>query len=186
MNRHCSFFRRMTLAVSLLAVLTGSALAKSGDSYTMNINITGSVRVNDRCTFNQGGAVNVDFGQVGFKPGGAGNVLDPVPGDKPIASAMTCSGSTAGAQMSLTPAGTTLTATDGHKVLAVSINKAASTSLGIELLVDKKPWDAGRPFPVDMKKPPVLEARLVQPGNGKDFTSGATFTAGATLVMTLN
>jgi len=175
----------LTLLISLLLV-SGAQADRKGDSEKITFTGKLMLTVQDGCTFNQGGTVNVDFGQVGFKPGGGGNVLDPVPGDKPIASAMHCTGSTTGAHMSLMPSGTALIAADGHKVLGVYVNNVQLTSLGIELLVDKKPWDAGTPFPVDMKMPPVLEARLVQPGNGKDFTSGATFTAGATLVMTLN
>lgn len=68
----------------------------------------------------------------------------------------------------------------------MNADSSQSRSLGIRLQVNDIPQDTGKWFDVDMTKPPVLKAELIQTGDGSDFVSGSTFTANATLTMAFN
>lgn len=177
------------LAVMLLS-LSSSGQAKglgdSGDQFTMNIHISGTVVANGTCTFVEKGTVAVDFGDVEYSSGGD-NVLE---GSyvKNLESGMDCSGDVDGkAQMKLdTTTGTDITY-NNQKLLPVTYSDGSkSTSLGIRLLADGAVKNVGEWFDVDLTSPPKLEAELVQTGDGKDFTSGREFSESATLVMAFN
>lgn len=174
----------------LAALPTGSVHANprdAGDQYTMNINITGNVVVNGSCTFNQSGTVGVGFGDVKYSTLNGKNTLVGTY-IQPLASSMTCSGNTEGkTQMKFdSTIGSTVNYQGLSLLPVMNADSSQSRSLGIRLQVNDIPQDTGKWFDVDMTKPPVLKAELIQTGDGSDFVSGSTFTANATLTMAFN
>lgn len=183
-KRQFSLLAVMLLSLSPLGQAKG--LGDSGDQFTMNIHISGTVIATGTCTFVEKGTVAVEFGDVEYSTG-ADNVLE---GSyvKTLETGMNCSGDVEGkAQMKLdTTTGTDITY-NNQKLLPVTYSEGSiSASLGIRLLADGAVKNAGEWFDVDLNSPPKLEAELVQTGDGKDFTSGREFSESATLVMAFN
>lgn len=173
---------RAAFLLMFLAALPFPSQADSGDQVSMDINISGTVVANGSCTFNQGGTLNVDFGNVKLKSTGTGTAeLD---GDylKPLTSSFFCSGDTAGVlQMIFTSASATYETYNGIKVLGTS-----QEVVGIQLLVNSVPQTMGTWFTVNQASPPTLQAQLVQLTNTTDVVSGDLFTASGTLTMAFN
>ncbi|MGZ7265370.1 hypothetical protein ACXWP3_09680, partial [Streptococcus pyogenes] len=65
-------------------------------------------------------------------------------------------------------------------------NGAVSNDLAIRLRVNSTEQNIDEAFTVDVAQPqgPKLEVELVQIGNGKSFSTGATFSGAATLTFT--
>lgn len=178
------------LLLALVLLNTLPAQAKSargtGDEYSMNINISGTVVVTGSCTFVKGGPLDVPFGDVMYSSA-TGSVAIEGSYKQPLPSQMSCSGDTGGkAQMKLTTTVGSDVSYSGVTLLPVMFSGIQSKSLGIRLLADGTAQSTGKWFDVDMAKPPTLVAELVQTGDGRDFTSGADFTASATLTMAFN
>lgn len=158
--------------------------AKTGDTSSTNISISGTIVANGTCSFNQDGTVQVDFGEVKLKSSGSNTVqLD---GDylKPLTSGFACTGDSAGLlQMSFTSASGSYENYQGTAVLGVD-----KGIVGIELLVNGAAQNMGSWFTVDQNNPPTLEAKLVQVSdtNSNNVTSGALFTASGTLKLAFN
>lgn len=175
------------LIVFMMATLfvTGPSQAArrdAGDQVRMKINITGSIIATGKCTFNQGGVLSVDFGDIRFSTTGnelASTYL------KPLISDMTCSGDTGGtATMALSSKEGDWQDYNGHKLLNVGIEGGTATSgLGIMLKVDGQTQDVNTPFAVDVDRFPTLEAELLQTDVSQILVSGNKITSSATLTM---
>lgn len=168
------------------AVAEANVLGDSGDEFTMDIHISGTVVAIGACTFTQKGPVAVNFGDVEYSTAGGAHLNGSYV--KTLDSGMTCSGDSAGhAQMKVdTAAGTDITY-NGQTLLPVNYTDGTtSPSLGIGLTVNGIAQNVGEWFDVDMTRPPALEARLIQVGDGKDFVSGLEFSESATLIMAFN
>lgn len=173
-------------ALWMLMLLAAEAGAASGDSVSMNINITAMVMASGACTFNQGGSVTVPFGDVRYTTLSGSNQLNGSYRQK-LVSAMSCSGDTSGnAQMKLDTLTGSTVSYQGAALLPVMQSSVQSPSLAIRLRVNSTIQNVGQWFRVDLQNPPALEAELVQTGSGADFVSGATFAAAATLTMAFN
>lgn len=170
----------------LLGLLVSSAAVRASEVIKMDIAISGTVIANGSCSFTQKGPVAVSFGDVEYTTVKS-NVLN---GSyiKTLESGMSCSGDVEGkAQMKLdTATGKDITY-NGQTLLPVTYTDGTnSESLGIRLLVDGVVKNAGEWFDVNLTSPPVLEAELVQTGDGKEFVSGREFSESATLIMAFN
>lgn len=157
-------------------------LGDQGDQFSMDINMSGTVVANGSCTFNQGGTVDVDFGDVKYRSTADGDVLDEEY-SKVLVSDMTCSGDTEGTSI-MTLDGGTYTHYNGHTVLSVKAGGKVS-DLVIELEVDGAVKDIGSAFTVDLQKPPVLVAKLIKIGNDS-LPNDVTLNSSATLTMAFN
>ncbi|WP_449567273.1 fimbrial protein [Lelliottia nimipressuralis] len=148
----------------------------------MNINITGTVTATGNCTFNQGGTVEVDFGEVRFS-----SVTNALEGtySQPLVSGMTCTGDVVGMTMVFNSMNSsTSILPDGHKGLTVGLDGSTSSSgLGIAFKVNGQVQDVGTTLAVDISDPPNLEAELVQTDIEKLLSSGQKISSSATLTM---
>jgi hypothetical protein len=159
--------------------------AYAGDNIEMKINISGSIIVTGKCTFDEGRDLLIDFGKIRFNP--ANNLLiDKY--TKLIANSMTCSGDVSGtAKMMLSSKDGSFLDYNGRKILGVGIVGGGSNSgLGIALKVNDQIQDINIPFAVDLMAVPVMEAELVQVDISKRLVSDNTITSSATLVMTFD
>lgn len=170
--------------LSLLLLTPTASQANKGDTYSLNINIDGTLVANGSCQFSQGDSLTVAFGDVKLLPEGTDTfTLD---GDyrKPIASGYTCTGDTAGLlQMEL------ISTTDSYVTYSgIKMIKTGKGLLGIELFVNGVAQSMATWFTVDQSNPPSLEAQLVQISTTSDkpVTNGDTFTAAATLKLSFN
>lgn len=112
------------------------------------------------CTINDGGMVDVDFGErVGINKVNGVNYL------KPVDYRITCESGATGLEMTLTLSGTET----GYDKAAVQTDMA---DLGIKVLQNGAPFTLNTPLSIDPQNPPVLEAVPVK-------TPGATLTEGA-------
>lgn len=155
----------------------------SGTTFSLNINISGTVIASGSCTFDQQGTSEVDFGDVKYINTTTGNTLK---GSylKNLTSGMTCTGDTEGtAVMTLSAMDQKSVAYNGHKLLTTSVNGVASTDLAIQLQVNGVAQDINSAFTVDMENPPVLAAELIQVGDGSGLINDADISASATLTM---
>lgn len=160
------------------------AAAEAGDQASMNINIKGTVTANGSCEFNQGGSLQVDFGQVRLKATGATTVQLDGSYEQPLAASFTCSGDSAGLmQMKFTSSSGSYETYNGTKVLGTD-----KGIVGIELMVNGAAQTMDAWFSIDQKNPPALRAKLVQVSteNSKNVVSGDVFTASGSLVMAFN
>lgn len=165
-------------------VLNPLALANTGDQYSLNINISGTLVANGSCTFNQGGTLNVDFGPVKLKNLGNNTVQLDGNYQRSLASDFSCSGDTAGLlQMQFTSASGSYGTYNGKQVLET--NKGI---VAIQLLVNGAAQSMGQWFNVDQASAPSLQAQLVQisTSNSSNVASGDTFSASGTLTMAFN
>ncbi|MCK6933105.1 fimbrial protein [Enterobacter roggenkampii] len=158
--------------------------ADTGDRYTLDINISGTVVANGSCSFNQGGTLNINFGTVKLE--NTGNSTVQLEGDyqRELASDFFCSGDTAGLlQMQFSSADGQYETYNGTKVLNTSRGIVA-----IQLLVNGAPQNMGTWFDVDPASTQNLHAQLVQisTANTTGVTSGDTFTASGTLTLAFN
>ncbi len=178
---------RKLLVAALLLVPCGiirEAAANTGDQSSMNISITGTVTANGSCEFNQGGSLQVDFGQVRLKTTGATTVQLDGSYEQPLAASFTCSGDSAGLlQMKFTSSSGSYETYNGTKVLGTD-----KGIVGIELMVNGTAQTMDDWFSIDQKNPPALRAKLVQVSteNSKNVVSGDIFTASGSLVMAFN
>jgi len=179
--------RRLAWVATTILALSGIAQtvrADTGDVDTMDISISGTIVANGACTFNQGGTLQIDFGEVKLKPMGDNTVqLD---GDylKPLTTDFSCSGDSAGLlQMSFTSASGSYETFEGTEVLG-----ADKGIVGIELLVNGTAQSMGTWFNVDSNNPPSLQAKLVQVSstNSQNVVNGDVFTASGTLKLAFN
>lgn len=177
----------LTVMAGVLVVLNMPVQSNTGDRFTMKINITGTVVVTGSCTFNQGGTLTIDFGTVQYETVAGSNTLKDA-GRQALASSMTCTGNTEGSAIMTLMSGSSSVDFQGNKLLPVNYDNGGvqSKDLAIRLLVNSRVQDVNTAFAVDMNTPPVLEAELVQTGNGSSFVSGASFSANATLIMAFN
>lgn len=160
------------------------ASANSGDQYSMNINISGTITANGSCKFNQSGAQQVDFGQVRLQATSATGIQLDGNYQKPIASSFTCSGDSAGLlQMKFISTSGNYATYQGTKVLGTD-----KGIVGIELMVNGSTQTMDSWFTIDQNIPPNLEAKLVQisTDNTQNVVSGDIFTASGSLVMAFN
>ncbi|EOU9537986.1 fimbrial protein [Cronobacter dublinensis] len=160
------------------------ALANSGDQYSMNMNISGTITSNGSCKFDQSGAQQVDFGQVRLQATSATGVQLDGNYQKPIASSYTCSGDSAGLlQMKFVSTSGSYATYQGTKVLGTD-----KGIVGIELIVNGSAQTMDSWFTIDQNSPPDLEAKLVQisTDNAQNVVSGDVFTASGSLVMAFN
>lgn len=160
-----------------------SAPGNTGDTDSMDINISGTVVANGSCTFNQGGTLQVDFGEV--KLTGSDTTFE-LSGDysKSLVSDFFCDGDTDGLlQMKFTSTSGSYETYQGAQVLA-----ADKDIIGIELLVNGAPQNMGEWFTVDQNSMPVLKAKLVQlkTTSSENLVSGDIFSASGTLTMAFN
>lgn len=177
---------KLLLAALLLTPggIIREAAANTGDQFSMNINITGTVTANGSCEFNQGGSLQVDFGQVRLKATGATTVQLDGSYEQPLAASFTCSGDSAGLlQMKFTSSSGSYETYNGTKVLGTD-----KGIVGIELMVNGAAQTMDAWFSIDQKNPPALRAKLVQVSteNSKNVVSGDVFTASGSLVMAFN
>lgn len=161
-----------------------SAPGNAGDTDSMDINITGTVVANGSCTFNQGGTLQVDFGEV--KLVGTGTNTVELSGDyrKSLVSDFFCDGDTDGLlQMKFTSTSGNYETYQGAQVLA-----ADKDIIGIELLVNGAPQNMDEWFTIDQNVAPVLKAQLVQlhSTSSETLVSGDIFSASGTLTMAFN
>ncbi|ELY2907616.1 fimbrial protein [Cronobacter dublinensis] len=174
------------LAILLLVpqYIIQQAFAKTGDQYSMNINITGTITANGSCQFSQGEAQQVDFGQVRLQATSAASIQLDSNYQKPIASSFTCSGDSAGLlQMKFISTSGSYATYQGTKVLGTD-----KGIVGIELIVNGSAQTMDSWFTIDQSSPPTLEAKLVQTSteNTQNVVSGDGFTASGSLVMAFN
>ncbi|MDI7383821.1 fimbrial protein [Cronobacter dublinensis] len=176
----------LLLAALLLmpSCIIQQSFANSGDQYSMNINISGTITANGSCQFSQGGAQQVDFGQVRLQATSATGIQLDGSYQKPIASSFTCSGDSAGLlQMKFISASGSYVNYQGTKVLGTD-----KGIVGIELIVNGSAQTMDSWFTIDQNSPPTLEAKLVQTSNEntQNVVSGDVFTASGSLVMAFN
>ncbi|MBL5841183.1 hypothetical protein JBO41_09715 [Enterobacter asburiae] len=188
MYRACARRGYLVVMAGVLLALNVPAQGAVGDRFTMKINISGTVVATGSCSFNQGGTLVVDFGEVQYITAGGSNTLKEGY-RQALASSMTCTGDTDGsAIMTLMSGNGSSVDFQGHRLLPVKYDDGGveSKDLAVRLLVDNKVQDVNASFAVDIKTPPNLEAEVVQTGNGSSFVSGAAFSANATLIMAFN
>ena len=173
--------------VLLILLLCAAGMAHADSSYAanrseININISGTIVVTGKCTFNQGGELLVDFGDIRFSS--TSNELGRTY-IEPLVSDMTCSGDSAGsATMKLSSKDGSSQDYNGNKLLKVGIEGGvAATGLGIALKVNGQIQDVNTPFAVEVGKFPTLEAQLVQTDVSNKLISGNRITSSATLLM---
>ena len=174
----------LTALLLLPNCIIKSAIADAGDEYSMIINITGTITSNGACTFNQGGALQVDFGKVRLKPTGASTLQLDGSYEQPIASSFTCSGDSAGLlQMKFISSSGSYADYNGTSVLATDKGLVA-----IQLMVNGTAKTMNQWFTVSPDSPPGLRAKLVQVStqNTQNVVSGDIFTASGSLVMAFN
>jgi type 1 fimbria pilin len=141
------------LTLSLLLVVTPSLFAAD------NMLFRGTLIEPPPCTINDGGMVDVDFGErVGINKVNGVNYL------KPMDYRITCESGATGLDMTLTLSGTET----GYDQAAVQTDMA---DLGIKVLQNGTPFTLNTPLSIDPQNPPVLEAVPVK-------TPGATLTEG--------
>ncbi|WP_375056775.1 fimbrial protein [Zobellella sp. DQSA1] len=132
-----------------------------------NMSFSGTLIEPPPCTIDDGGTIEVDFGErVGISKVDGERYRQSVP------YRIRCEGDATGWEMTLTLSATA-TAFDAA---AVQANVA---DLGIRLLLGGQPFTLNRPVPVDPEAPPALEAVPVQQP-GATLAEG-TFAATATL-----
>lgn len=178
----CLLSRLISTLVVVVSCLAGHmAFANTAST---NVNISGLLVANGSCSFNEGGAIQVDFGSVLLQSTGAttvqldGNYL------QPLTSSFTCTGDTAGLlQMKFTSSTGSYETYSGSKVLGTD-----KGIVSVQLLVDGAVQDMGKWFNVDQAHPPVLQAKLVQTStvNTAKVVSGDVFSASGTLIMAFN
>jgi hypothetical protein len=176
-------FGLVFLILLLCAAGTAHAARRdAGDRFEMKINISGSIVVTGKCTFNQGGELLVDFGEIRFSS--TSNELGRTY-IEPLVSDMTCSGDTAGtATMMLSSKDGNAQDYNGNKLLNVGIEGGVTTTgLGIALKVNGQIQNVNTPFSVEVGQFPTLEAQLVQTDVSKKLNSGNRITSSATLLM---
>lgn len=182
---------RTTTAAVILAMLIllveqgvqAKSIRATGDQFTMDINISGTVVANGSCTFTNGRESDVNFGDVRYHTTAGGNVLESTY-SKTLVSDMTCTGDTAGtATMILSSANQENVDYEGHKLLGTSVNGIASKDLAIQLVVDDVVQDVNSAFTVDLGKPPKLVAKLLLVGDGGSLTDDTSISSSATLTM---
>jgi len=173
--------------VFLILLLCAAGMAHAthrdaGDQVKMKINISGSIVVTGKCTFNRGGELLVDFGDIRFSS--TSNELGRTYVE-PLVSDMTCSGDTVGtATMMLSSKDGSAQDYNGNKLLHVGIEGGvATTGLGIALKVNGQIQDVNTPFAVEVGQFPTLEAQLVQTDVSNKLISGNRITSSATLLM---
>ena len=188
-TRRVRRYRQISLILAmLLPVIHAKAdteiPAKSGDKFTMNINLSGTVVANGSCTFNNSDVVKIEFEDV--------KINSPTPDTiqldgsyiQPLASSFTCTGDTAGLlQMEFTSSSGSYVTYNGIQVLNTDKN-----IVGIQLVVNGVPKNMGEWFDIDPSSPPTLQAELVQLSstNAGHVQSGDEFTASGTLTMAFN
>lgn len=172
---------KLLLMIILMFEMTAVFAA---DPVNLNINISGTIVANGSCTFSGDKTANVDFKEIDFatvnnKPTLSGTYRESVP------SVMTCSGDYAGkTQMSIISAGGNTVDYQGQKLLPVTVAEGESgQEIAIRILVNGDEQDINIPFAVNMSSPPVIQAELVQVGDGSTLVSGSQINASATLVM---
>lgn len=174
----------LVLLILLLcaAGMAHAARRDAGAQFKMNINISGSIVVTGKCTFNQGGELLVDFGDIRFSS--TSNELGRTY-IEPLVSDMTCSGDTSGtATMKLSSKDGSSQDYNGNKLLNVGIEGGVTTTgLGIALKVNGQIQDVNTSFPVEVGQFPTLEAQLVQIDVSKKLITGNRITSSATLLM---
>lgn len=143
------------------SVTLGLLLAVSSPLFAAdNMLFRGTLIESPPCTINDGGMVDVDFGErVGV------NKVDGVNYLKTMDYRITCEPGATGLDMALTLSGVQT----GYDAAAVQTDLP---DLGIRVLQNGKPFTINTPLSVDPKSPPTLEAVPVK-------TPGATLTEGA-------
>lgn len=142
------------LTLSLLLAVTPPLFAAD------NMLFRGTLIEPPPCTINDGGMVDVDFGErVGINKVNGVNYL------KLMDYRITCESGATGLDMTLTLSGTET----GYDPAAVQTDMA---DLGIKVLQNGTPFTLNTPLSIDPQNPPVLEAVPVK-------TPGATLTEGA-------
>lgn len=177
-----TLFRQIFIAIALSPLFAITTVF--ANTANMNINISGTVIANGSCAFNQGGALQVDFGDVKLQATGTDTVALEGNYLKPLTSNFTCSGDTAGLlQMKFISSTGAYGTYNGVKVLAVDKGIVA-----IQMLVNNAAKNMNEWFNVDQQNPPVLEVQLVQISNTntKKVVSGDLFSASGTLMMAFN
>lgn len=178
--------QRMLMPLLLCGLSVPQAQAIK-DQFKMNINISGTVIANGKCTFDEKDALNtVDFGQLNYS-GRTGTFVD-IGKRQLLRTGMTCSGDMSGARMTfynrlIISHGAVYY--DGHVLLPVIRENAypRDEGLGIRLWVDGAIMDIGKSFSVDMAHQPKLELEFVDiGGRERGILSGHHSSAG-TLVL---
>lgn len=182
---------KATLRVPLMLLITILVVATVitghpafGNTASVNVNISGQLVANGSCTFNEGGAIQVNFGTVKLQ--GTGSSTVELDGNylQPLTSTFTCTGDSGGLlQMKFTSATGSYETYSGIKVLGTD-----KGIVGIQLLVDGAAQEMGKWFDIDQAHPPVLQVKLVQVStdNKSNVVSGDVFTASGTLTMAFN
>lgn len=161
-----------------------TVIANKGDTYSLNISMSGLVVANGTCKFDQGGTLQVDFGEVKLNAGENDTIALNGNYQRPLASNFTCTGDTAGLlQMKMVSSSGSYQTYNGTKVLTTD-----KGIVGIQLQVNDVAQNADEWFTVDPHTPPTLSAQLVQVSNvnSNNVTSGDTFTSSATLMLSFN
>ncbi len=174
----------MLLITMLIIVAFITGHSAFGNTASVNVNISGQLVANGSCTFNEGGAIQVNFGTVKLQGTGATTVELEGNYIQPLTDTFTCTGDSGGLlQMKFTSATGSYETYSGIKVLGTDKGIVA-----IQLLVDGTAQEMGKWFDIDQAHPPVLQAQLVQisTDNKSNIVSGDVFTASGTLTMAFN
>ncbi|WP_435952414.1 hypothetical protein [Dryocola sp. BD626] len=172
-----------------------STPSQGGETYKMNMTITGTVTATGKCLF-AAPDQQIDLGDIIVsRPYISTNTRHYVlVGEKraDLDVKMQCSGDFLGkTKMTLRGSMGEIQLPDGRKVLQFKNAKDGSlnTVLGLGLIVDGNAQDVGTPFEVDMNQQPRMEVEVVQIADGSSgssangLTDGDSVTSGATLVM---
>ncbi|MFA9594334.1 fimbrial protein [Citrobacter telavivensis] len=180
-------FSTLLMASALLVLPPAQAAPGStGDKYSLDINMYGTLMANSSCTFNEGGPLQVDFGDVQLKEGDNNTVEVDGEYSKPMPSDFTCIGETGGLgllQMKFTSTSGSYETWQGTAVMAVD-----KGIVGIEMQVNGTAQNMDEWFDVDPDAMPVLTAKLVQLSttNSQNVVSGDKFNASGTLTLAFN
>lgn len=158
---------------------------KSGEKFSMKIDMNGFVTATGTCSFNQSGTVGISFGIVKYISSNGSNTLDKGY-IQPLPASMACTGDSSGsASMKLSSSNGNEVTYQGKKLLPITIDNIGKQSpdIAVRLLVNDQSQDINTSFALNMRNPPTLEAEIVQIGNGASFTNGSSFSANATLTM---
>lgn len=175
-----------TLLMASVLLIVRPAQAAPGSTGDLTINMSGTLVANSSCTFNEGDALQVDFGDVQLN-GGANNTVE-MDGEysKSMPADFTCIGETGGLgllQMKFTSTSGSYETWQGTSVMAVD-----KGIVGIAMQVNGTAKNMDEWFDVDPDAMPVLTAKLVQLSttNSQNVVSGDIFSASGTLTLAFN
>lgn len=167
-------FRKLNLSVALLlagfAVLPGESYAGDGQvGDSIDYTFSGRLQAWTPCTFNNGGPITLEFGNVGISKVDSGQYL------RELKYTLECGSATSSNTVIMVFTTTTPVATDSASI------SSDIPGLWVKILKDGAPLELGKEFQVaDPQSPPKIEVQLIR-DSGTDLIEGA-FKATGTLV----